>query len=55
MAKLCMEQNIFPFKGNFYHQNKGIAIGNSLSEFLAKIFMSSFEIKLQAELWFPRI
>ena len=31
------------------------AMANSLSGLLAEIFMSSFEIKLKAELWFPRI
>ena len=32
-AKLCMEQNIFQFNENFYHQNKGTAMDNSLSGF----------------------
>ena len=32
-----------------------LSMGNSLSGFLAEIFMSSFAITLKAELWFPRI
>lgn len=55
MAKICMEQNIFQFNGKFYHQRKGTAMGNSLSGFLAEIFMSSFEMEMKANLWFPRI
>ena len=55
MAKLCMDQNIFQFKGKFYHQNKGTAMGNSLSGFLYEIFMSNLEMELKSNLWFPRI
>ena len=55
ISKLCMEQNICQFNGKFDHQSKGTAMGNSLSGFLAEIFMSYLEIELKANLWFPRI
>ena len=50
-----MDQNIFQFNGKFYRQNDGTAMGNSLSGFLAKIFMSFFEISLKDHPLFPRI
>lgn len=50
-----MDQNIFQFNGKFYIQNKGTAMGNSLSGFLAEIFMSSFETNLKSHPLFPRI
>jgi hypothetical protein len=51
-----MKQNIFQFKGIFYEQNEGTAMGNSLSPFIADLFMSRFEKDLQSELdYFPKV
>lgn len=55
MTELCMEQNIFQFDGKFYRQNHGTAMGNSLSGFIAEVFMSDFEMKLKKQQLFPRI
>lgn len=54
-AKLCMDQNIFQFNEKFYRQNDGTAMGNSLSGFLAEIFMSNFEMDLKNHPLFPRV
>ena len=47
MAKIGMDKNIFQFNGKFYRQNEGAAMGNSLSGFLAEIFMRYFEMDLK--------
>lgn len=39
MAKVCMDQNIFLFRGKWYAQFEGTSIGSSLSSFLAEVFM----------------
>jgi hypothetical protein len=56
-----MKQNIFQINDKFYQQNEGTAMGNSLSPFIADLFMSRFEKDLEKELeyfpsvWFRRI
>ena len=55
MSKLCMDQNIFQFDGKFYRQKDGTAKGNSLSGFLAEIFMSFFETEIKDHPLFPRV
>lgn len=54
MAKTCMDQNIFQFRGVWYIQTKGTSIGNSLSSFIAEIFMCHFEMKMRVDQMFPR-
>lgn len=39
---LCMEQNYFVLRGQI-HKRFGTAMGNSLSSFIAEIFMANFE------------
>ena len=48
-----MIQNIFQFNGKFYRQNESTTMGNSLSGFLAEIFMSFFEMDLMDRPLFP--
>lgn len=55
LTKLCMDQNIFTYDGKFYIQNDGAAIGNSLSSFLAELYMCDFETRLENDPLFPRV
>src|SRR5687768_10462096 len=50
-----MRQNIFQFRGNYYKQTKGTSIGNSLSSFIAELFMADFETSMEKHPNFPRI
>ena len=45
-----MGQNTFKFNNKFYSQTDGTAMGNSLSPFLANLFMSFFETSLKEDL-----
>jgi hypothetical protein len=54
LTEICMKQNIFQINDKFYQQNEGTAMGNSLSPFIADLFMSRFEKDLEKELvYFP--
>lgn len=56
LTRLCMSQNVFQFKKEFFEQLEGTAMGNSLSPFMADLFMSRFETDLQKESkYFPRV
>lgn len=56
LTKVCMDQNYFQINNKFYQQTEGTAMGNSLSPFLANLFMSYFEIHFKANnIVFPRI
>jgi hypothetical protein len=54
MSKICMNQNQFKFRGNFYQQKSGVSIGNSASPMLSDFFMNHFEREIEKEVWFPR-
>lgn len=43
LTRLCMEENYFSFRGNFYKQTKGAPMGNPLSPFLSELFMANLE------------
>lgn len=47
LTKLYMDQNVFVYNGEFYMQRDGTAIGNTLSSFLAEIYMCAFESKIE--------
>ncbi|KAJ8966368.1 hypothetical protein NQ317_002910 [Molorchus minor] len=49
LIKLCMKQNCFQFNNSFFEQHEGTAMGNSLSPFIANLFMSRFEIDIKEE------
>lgn len=56
LAKLCMNHNFFQINNKFFQQNEGTAMGNSLSPFMANLFMGRFETDLKNQLvYFPRI
>lgn len=55
MTRVCMKQNIFQFRGKWYLQMDGTSIGNSLSSFVAEVFMCAFEMNLENHPMFPRI
>lgn len=55
LARICMKQNIFIFRGKFYKQFDGTCIGNSLSSFVAECFMCWFESSLEKHPMFPRV
>ncbi|KAJ8976828.1 hypothetical protein NQ317_011824 [Molorchus minor] len=51
-----MKQNCFQFNNSFFEQHEGTAMGNSLSPFIANLFMSRFETDIKEEFeYFPRI
>lgn len=54
-AKLCMDFNCCQFLNTFYKIAKGTAMGNALSPFLANVFMSSLERKIEEEGMLPRV
>ncbi len=54
LSKLCMNQNIFLFRGKWYRQYEGTCIGSSLSSFIAEIFMRHFETRMMTHPQFPR-
>ena len=53
-TSLCMKESYFQFGDKFYQQTDGTSMGNSLSPFIASIFMSHFEISLRENVNFPR-
>lgn len=55
LTKMCMDQNCFLFNGKIYQQTFGTSMGNSLSPFLANLFMANLEKELQKSQVFPRV
>ena len=56
LTELCMNQTFFSFKNEFFKQTEGTAMGNSLSPFIANLFMSYFEENARQTLpYFPEI
>lgn len=53
IAKTCMDQNYFQFRGKFYQQHSGLSMGCKLSPFLANIYMSDLEERLRGNNLFP--
>lgn len=54
LTKLCMEENYFTFRGEFYKQLKGAPMGNRLSPFISEIFMAKLESDLISKGLLPR-
>jgi len=54
-AKLCMNHNIFQFRGSYYRIEKGTAMGNSFSPLIAEFFMAKFEENLVKKNVLPRV
>lgn len=55
LAKLCMIESYFTFRGKYYKSTGGVAMGNPLSGFLSEIFLEKLEEGLQAEGMLPRV
>lgn len=54
-ASVCMSQSYFQFRGEFFKTTKGTSIGNSLSPFVAEVFMAKLEMRLKTENKLPRV
>lgn len=54
LTAACMNQNYFEFRGKFYKQTSGTAMGNSLSPLVCNIYASEQEVKMSTHQWFPR-
>jgi hypothetical protein len=52
---LCMEQTQFQFRGVYYQQTFGTAMGYTISPFLANLFLGHLENKLKCRRIFPRV
>lgn len=39
LARLCMEERYFVFRGKFYKCMGGVSMGNPLSDFISEVFM----------------
>lgn len=55
VAKKCMEQNYFQFRGSIYLIEHGTSMGNPLSPLIAELFMAMFETTLKNDGKLPRI
>ena len=55
LTQLCMAQNFFFFRAKVCKQRYGTAMGNSLSSFIAEIFMAHFETHISKDHRFPRV
>ena len=47
LIEICTEQNFFTYENNIYILEQGIAMGSPLSSFLADIYMSYIEEKIE--------
>lgn len=54
LTEVCINQSYFQFRGNYYKQNDGLAMGLSLSPFLCNLYMNTIEKRLQKSALFPR-
>ena len=55
LTRLCMRHNDFSFRDGFHTMLNGTAMGNSLSPFLAEIFLAKLEKELAKDKKFPRL
>ncbi|KAJ8956455.1 hypothetical protein NQ318_010769 [Aromia moschata] len=56
LTSICMNQNCFEYNGEYFQQHEGTAMCNSLSPFIANIFMSKFETEVKDKFeYFPRV
>ncbi|KAJ8956538.1 hypothetical protein NQ318_019261, partial [Aromia moschata] len=56
LTSICMNQNCFQYNGEYFQQHEGTAMGNSLSPFIANLFMSKFETEVKDKFeYFPRV
>lgn len=55
VAKLCMEQSYFQFRGDIFKVTHGTNMGNPLSPLISELFMSAFEMSLKELKLLPRV
>jgi hypothetical protein len=55
LARTCMDESYFTFRGKYYKQTKGAPMGNPLSPFLSELFMKKLEQKLEEKGVLPRV
>lgn len=55
VAKVCMEQNFFQFRNEFYRVEKGTNMGNPLSSLISELFMAALERQLAEKELLPRV
>lgn len=55
LMNACVYQNAFQFRGKFYIQNDGTAMGHPASPLLTELFMADFETVIEQHALFPRI
>lgn len=55
VAKMCMKQNYFQFRNEFYKVEKGTNMGNPLSPLISECFMSALERQLKKQNLLPRV
>lgn len=54
LINVCMNQSYFKFRGKFYHQSTGTAMGNPLSPFVCNMYVGALEKKISNHPKFPR-
>ncbi|XP_055388054.1 uncharacterized protein LOC129616456 [Condylostylus longicornis] len=55
LARLCMEENYFEFRNEMYRTTSGVSMGNPLSPFIAELFMSKLEKRMEEDSLMPRV
>ncbi|KAJ8962492.1 hypothetical protein NQ318_000880 [Aromia moschata] len=56
LTSICMNQNCFQYNGEYFQQHEGTSMGNSLSPFIANLFMGKFETQVKDKFeYFPRV
>ena len=49
IARVCMKQNFFSFRGKHFEQVFGLSMGSKISLYLANIFMSCLEEEIRTQ------
>lgn len=55
LAKLCMFENSFTFRGRYFKSTKGVAMGNRLSGLVSEVFLTKMEKDLDEKGVMPRV
>lgn len=55
LARLCMNENHFTFRGKYYKSTNGVNMGNPLSGFISEIFLAKLEEKLEEKRMMPKL
>ncbi|XP_055389983.1 uncharacterized protein LOC129618968 [Condylostylus longicornis] len=55
LARLCIEENYFEFTNEMYRTTSRVSMGNPLSPFIAELFMSKLEKRMEEDSLMPRV